>query len=974
MTDGRAGRTVLIVDDNATTRKLLRTVLEVEQCEVLEAADGEGALAHMRSRVPDLIIQDLQLPDIDGMDLVKKLRGAPGGDAVPIFALSGFLTRIEEARAVGSPFTAFLVKPIEPSRLIEVIEGYLPRRGDPATTDLGAGRFLIIVDDDAVERRLLGQLFIERGFEVAAAPDGETGLSLARARPPHVVVADILMPSPDGFELCVVLRQDPSFDRTAVVLLSSHATAAADAQLGSEVGANRVVVHAPGGAGIVAAVLEAMDEGRPSSDRPAVATSNSHVRRLVKQLQREVDMNAGLRQRCAVQAARISLFASIGEAVVNREDGELTIRTVLEQCLDAAGISHGVLLLGTGGQLLVRHAVGYPALEAATLESELSGHPALARALAADQALILGPTVPDPDGRDLAMTLGVLFGLALPLVAGGKGLGVLLFGSNDTDVTVDEQRTFARILAAQLAQAVALHAAFAELARSERRYRTIVEGTHDGVWTVDRGGQTTAVNRPMAAMLGHAPEDMLGRPVTEFVPAELHAAALASLRRGAADHAPETRDARLVKKDGSEIHVRMATSSVLGSDGGYLEGVAVVTDLTDERRRQAQLMATDRLASVGMLAAAVAHEINNPLASLVANLDVAAEDVARLERTTPGLPFGELAEQISDARACAGRVRQIVRDLKIFSRADEVPRTMVNVERVLESTVRIAWGEIRHRAHLVREYGRVPPVLANEPKLGQVFLNLLVNAAQAIPEGAADRNHITVATRHDPALRSVIIEIRDSGTGMAPDVLRKLFTPFFTTKPVGEGTGLGLPICQRIVSSLGGEIAVESQLGIGTTFRVHVPIRELPVADRPAPPTASAPLARRGRLLIVDDEPMICSSLKRALRDHEVTVTTSGRAAIELLADDASRFDLVLCDLMMPEVTGMDLYDEVARRRPETAARIVFFSGGAFTSRARAFLEAVANPRIDKPVDPLTLRRLVQEWLTDGVRPVRDVV
>jgi len=283
----------------------------------------------------------------------------------------------------------------------------------------------------------------------------------------------------------------------------------------------------------------------------------------------------------------------------------------------------------------------------------------------------------------------------------------------------------------------------------------------------------------------------------------------------------------------------------------------------------------------------------------------------------------------------------------------------VDVRLVLDSAVRLSWNEIRHRAKLVKSYGAVPPVDASESRLGQVFLNLIVNAAQAIPEGKADENEIrlvtTVGTDGD-----VVIEVHDTGHGMSPEVIERLFTPFFTTKPVGFGTGLGLSICHRIVSSLGGEITVESKPGRGSMFRVSLPAARRQVSlITPPPAAASVPPPRRGRVLVIDDEPMMAKVLHRTLAaDHDVVTVLAAKDALAMIAA-GQRFTVILCDLMMPHVTGMDLYAELLRSAPEQAKRIIFLTGGAFTSRMRAFLDEVDNLCLEKPFDPAGLRLLI---------------
>jgi len=381
----------------------------------------------------------------------------------------------------------------------------------------------------------------------------------------------------------------------------------------------------------------------------------------------------------------------------------------------------------------------------------------------------------------------------------------------------------------------------------------------------------------------------------------------------------------------------------------------------ERTKMQEQLLVSDRMASMGMLAAGLAHEINNPLACVMVNLDLAARDlVERAEKLGLAAEFSEVREELHDACEATDRIRNIVRDLKIFSRSEEDKTGPVDVQRIMESTLRMAWNEIRHRARLVKNYGKIPSAQASESRLGQVFLNLVVNAAQAIAEGNTKNNEIRISTSTDSSGR-VVIGIADTGPGIPPEVLGQLFTPFFTTKPVGVGTGLGLAICHRIVTGFGGSIDVKSEVGKGTAFRVSLPPARTEVSEE-APHVARGMAAqRRGKILVVDDEPMIAKAVQRTLSvEHEViTIGNAGEALKRISAGE--RFDVILCDLMMPQMTGMDLHAALARVAREQADRMIFLTGGAFSTRARAFLDETPNQRVEKPFDILHLRALIND-------------
>ncbi len=371
----------------------------------------------------------------------------------------------------------------------------------------------------------------------------------------------------------------------------------------------------------------------------------------------------------------------------------------------------------------------------------------------------------------------------------------------------------------------------------------------------------------------------------------------------------------------------------------------------------------DRLSAASALAAGVAHELNNPLAYVTANLAFLAEQTARLGEilsgAAPTLEDAELAVQLQDAmreaRSGAERMRSVIRDLKTFAGAEDERRGPVDLQPVLTSCVNIAWNEIRRRARLSRDLEPVARVMGEQGRLSQLFLNLLLNAAQAIPEGRPDEHEIALRTRTLPDGRISVL-VRDTGAGIPPEHLPRIFDPFFTTKAPGTGTGLGLSICHAAVAAMGGEIKVASALGKGSTFEVLLPPAE------PPPATAAEHAPRRGapraRVLVVDDEPLVGAVLRRTLVDHDVTVVESARAALDRIAA-GERYDLVLSDLLMPGLSGMDLYRELSERDPPLARRVVFLTGGAFTSAAREFLERERVECVEKPFDLDALRAVI---------------
>ncbi len=497
-----------------------------------------------------------------------------------------------------------------------------------------------------------------------------------------------------------------------------------------------------------------------------------------------------------------------------------------------------------------------------------------------------------------------------------------------------------------------------KLAEQElRRQALIFESLCEGVVVMDRNGRIIDWNASAEKMFGRGKSEALGQTLFSLLrPGEEDkrtGEVLAALERDGR----WTGELDFKRNDGVQCYCESVVAPLRDAEGRTIAHMMVHRDTTERRLLQARLQMADRLASVGTLGAGVAHEINNPLAYMLVNLHLVSEGLERLRGSPAGQDVEPMHQVVRETMEGAERIASIVRDLKTFARGQQEDRLgPVEVSRAVELACKMADNVIKHRARLVTQFESVPSVQGNESRLCQVFLNLLLNAAHAIPEGDAKDHEIRVIIR-EGSTGEVVVEVRDTGMGMTPEVQARIFDPFFTTKAVGEGTGLGLSICHGIIDSMGGRIGVESAPGRGSSFRVHLGVAGTPVETRPEPEPVPAP--GRARLLVVDDEPYVTRALQRSLSpEHEVVTVNGARAALKLL-DQGSRYDLILCDVMMPGMTGMDLYMELCRTAPDQAQRIVFMTGGAFTPRALSFLQEVPNPKLSKPLDLRQLRTLV---------------
>ena len=395
-----------------------------------------------------------------------------------------------------------------------------------------------------------------------------------------------------------------------------------------------------------------------------------------------------------------------------------------------------------------------------------------------------------------------------------------------------------------------------------------------------------------------------------------------------------------------EFEVSVAPRAV---QGAHLVEMRDVTGREEVRQRVAL---SERMISLGTFASGVAHSINNPLQVLYSSIDIMQQSIDRARDASGDNLTSSLdaaAFELSSAREAAERVQRVVRDLAVFNGPESGRSSRLNLMAPLERAIRLAENTIRHKATLVREVRPVGSVMGNEAQLTQVFVHLLVNAAQSITHGSAAQNEVRVTLGRSTDGR-LEVSVSDTGEGMSPEVLARVFDPFFTTRAVGEGAGLGLSVCHGAITAMGGEIVAESAPGRGSTFRVFLPAlsataRPPRMTPLPAPDTMPS-----CRVLVIDDDAMVCRSLTRLLQAHHTVVAVFEAAEGLRRIEAGERFDVILCDVMMPEVSGVEFYERLRESVPEQAARVVFVTGGVFSNESRAFLDAGKHRVIEKPV------------------------
>jgi len=507
-------------------------------------------------------------------------------------------------------------------------------------------------------------------------------------------------------------------------------------------------------------------------------------------------------------------------------------------------------------------------------------------------------------------------------------------------------------------------AAQLEHQRVEERLRFAYDHAPIAVWTTDAAGVITMSEGAGLTSLGVKPGQLVGHKLLDVYGD--HPTIPSQIRRGFAGESFWY----TVEVGKAVYHTWLAP---MRGPAGEVVGLAGLShDVSELHHLQRTAIQNDRVMALGTLAASVAHEINNPLTYVLSHgadvereLDVLETLIGRLDG--PALrdakaSLQRVREGFIPIRTGTARIAAITRDLRTFSRPEESSLGPVDLRAVVLSVLKLVAKEVEARARLVLDLRETPPVNGNEGRLVQVVLNLMVNAMQALPALPADSlaEH-EVVVRTGGAGAEVFVEVSDSGPGVPVADRERIFEPFFSTKEIGVGTGLGLFVCRNVVRGLSGDVTVSDRPGGGAVFRVTVPATSsAAVVPRvPVAPPAADPVGRH--IVLVEDDAMVGRALSLQLRaaGHRVTVIPDGQTARDTLRS-LGDIDLIYCDLMMTGMTGMDLAQALAVEAPDVNRKMVFMTGGAFSPRAREFVAQHADRTVDKPFDIVaeTRRRL----------------
>ena len=559
-----------------------------------------------------------------------------------------------------------------------------------------------------------------------------------------------------------------------------------------------------------------------------------------------------------------------------------------------------------------------------------------AHAILEEGVMIVPDATTDPRFADNPLVTGdpgIRFYAGAPLVTAGGPLGTLcVIDTKARTITADQQEALATL--AELVVDALDKRVEARRAARHLRWLRLAEGLGQiGHWRVHRDGSLFWSPEIYAI---HGLDPATHRPTMETGIEAYHpddrerVAALMTEALAACE--PFDFELRLIRTDGAIRWVRaVGRPEVDPATDDVVSVFGVFQDVTEQKLMQSELLHTETLASLGLMAATMAHEINNPLASMQLNAELIGLTVAE-----PEVDIEQIQTSVADLLDGLGRIRKITQELRAIAKPTRPELSDVGLRRAVDAALRLASLRLDGIAVSTELADELPTVRANEPRLVQVLINLLMNAADAF-EGVSEGQREIIVRGGALGPSSAFVEVSDTGVGMGPEAQARAFEPFYTTKPAEKGTGLGLYVCREIVESFGGTVELRSTEGEGTTLRLELP------AGAPASKKAIGSRARSPapgtRLLVIDDDAMVGRALARALRAYDVEVEQDPRKALARLLESGERFGAILCDLAMPYLSGPALHAAVLEQRPELDERFLFITGGTQSAEGSRFVE-----------------------------------
>ncbi len=806
---------------------------------------------------------------------------------------------------------------------------------------------ILIIDDSQQICSMLAEYILpELGYTSVIANTGRQGLQRLRQRLPDLILLDLQLPDISGLDLLRLIAQE-GYD-VPVILMTAHGSEGIAVEA-FRLGARNYMI-------------------KPFSETEAQAVIDQALRE--RRLRREKEqLTRNLQQR----VKELTVLYSIGQSVSALLDLEELLERIVEAAVYITRAEEGFLLLRdpSADELYLRAAKNLGEQRAQRMRMPIED-------TLAGQVIRSGKPIrldKASAGSALKVKTGFLVRaiLQVPLTVGNHVIGVLAVDNQQSERTFSENDQYLLSALADYA-AIAIENArlYSEIKSSEARYRDLFANAYDTIFTLDRQLRIQSINKIGTTLTGYAEQQLVGRLLREVAVPEAWDTAESRFADLLMGHSIQPFELQLRRSD-DEIVV-LEVSARLLQEQGRAGGVhCIARNLTERRRLEEQLIHSEKLSSIGQLVAGVAHELNNPLTSISGYTQLMLRETGLRD---------DIRDDLKHINVQAERAARIVQNLLVFAREHKPERSTVNITEVVRNTLSLRAYQLRvDNISVVLDFDpNLPTTVADPFQLQQVFLNLINNAHQAITE-RGDPGTLTLRTfvssepngdGSSPATPTVVFSVTDTGVGIAPRDINRIFDPFYTTKPVGQGTGLGLSICFGIVREHGGRIWAESELGIGTTISVALPLvatraSDGDLNDDDAAGRSNEP-AIRCRVLVVDDEEPVARLLARLLRQlgHDPLIVDSGAAAIERIRREP--FDLVLSDVKMPGMSGFELHQTIKQYSPELAARVVFVTGDMLSAATQARIAQTGNPYIAKPFAIDRLEALVRSLLAQ--RPI----
>src|SRR5262245_22200694 len=806
---------------------------------------------------------------------------------------------------------------------------------------------LIIDDSQQICSMLADYVLPELGYRSAIANTGRQGLNRLRQRLPDLILLDLQLPDISGLDLLRLIAQE-GFD-VPVILMTAHGSEGIAVEA-FRLGARNYLI-------------------KPFSEAEARVAIDAALRE--RRLNREKEqLTHNLQQR----VQELTVLYSIGKSVSALLDLEELLVRIVEAGVYITRAEEGFLLLRdpNADELYLRAAKNLGEARAQRMRMPIDD-------TLAGQVIRTGKAIrldKSKQGAPLKVKTGFLVRaiLQVPLIVGDTTIGVLAVDNQQSERTFSENDQYLLSALADYA-AIAIENArlYQQIKGSEERYRDLFANAYDLIFTLDRQLRIQSINKVGPALTGCPEEQLRGRPLRDLAVPDVWAEAehrFADLLMG---RSIQPFELQLQRSDGERVVLEV--SARLIQDGGKARSIhCIARNLTERRRLEEQLIHAEKLSSIGQLVAGVAHELNNPLTSISGYTQLLLRDEGLND---------DMRDDLKHINTQAERAARIVQNLLVFAREHKPERRMVNLNEEFRKTLSLRAYQMRvDNITVVTEFDQnLPQTVAHPFPLQQVILNLLNNAHQAITErGGPGKMTLRTFVSNSPTTDGattrpmVTLSVNDTGVGIPARDLNRIFDPFYTTKPVGQGTGLGLSICFGIVQEHGGRIWAESEVGVGTTVSVDLPLLQeqsgvdgdiaINGADGETEPQV------RCRVLVVDDEEPVANLLARLLRQlgHEPVVAASGDEALDLIGRQP--FDLMLTDVKMPGMSGFELHQIVKQREPDLAARLVFVTGDMLSAATQARIAQSGNPYIAKPFAIERLETLVRSLLAQ--RPIEQ--